>query len=74
MPSRVASCSFARELNPMQFFAFHLMPWDRLPADFDEKYETAWTWLPNSLYDPKHGVDQSDLAASPVRGSLPNST
>ena len=39
----------------MQFFAFHLMPWDRLPADFETKYESAWTWLPNSLYDPVHG-------------------
>ncbi len=39
----------------MHCFAFHLMPWDRLPADFDTKYETAWTWLPNSLYDPQHG-------------------
>ncbi len=39
----------------MQFFAFHLMPWDRLPADFGEKYESAWTWLPNSLYEPQHG-------------------
>lgn len=39
----------------MKFFAFHLMPWDRLPADFDEKYDTAWTWLPNSLYEPQHG-------------------
>src|ERR671922_1696709 len=39
----------------MQFFAFHLMPWDRLPADFATKYESAWTWLPNSIYDPKHG-------------------
>jgi alkanesulfonate monooxygenase SsuD/methylene tetrahydromethanopterin reductase-like flavin-dependent oxidoreductase (luciferase family) len=39
----------------MHCFAFHLMPWDRLPADFDTKYESAWTWLPNSIYDPKHG-------------------
>jgi alkanesulfonate monooxygenase SsuD/methylene tetrahydromethanopterin reductase-like flavin-dependent oxidoreductase (luciferase family) len=31
------------------------MPWDRLPQNFDEQYESAWTWLPNSLYDPKHG-------------------
>jgi len=31
------------------------MPWDRLPADFDTKYESAWTWLPNSIYDPQHG-------------------
>jgi alkanesulfonate monooxygenase SsuD/methylene tetrahydromethanopterin reductase-like flavin-dependent oxidoreductase (luciferase family) len=39
----------------MQFFAFHLMPWDRLPADFSTKYESAWTWLPNSIYEPRHG-------------------
>ncbi len=39
----------------MHCFAFHLMPWDRLPADFGTQYETAWTWLPNSLYDPEHG-------------------
>jgi alkanesulfonate monooxygenase SsuD/methylene tetrahydromethanopterin reductase-like flavin-dependent oxidoreductase (luciferase family) len=39
----------------MHCFAFHLMPWDRLPADFATKYESAWTWLPNSLYDPAHG-------------------
>jgi hypothetical protein len=41
----------------MHCFAFHLMPWDRLPADFGDKYESAWTWLPNSLYDPQHGHD-----------------
>jgi alkanesulfonate monooxygenase SsuD/methylene tetrahydromethanopterin reductase-like flavin-dependent oxidoreductase (luciferase family) len=39
----------------MNCFAFHLMPWDRLPADFATKYESAWTWLPNSIYDPVHG-------------------
>ncbi|HHM12523.1 MAG TPA: LLM class flavin-dependent oxidoreductase [Planctomycetaceae bacterium] len=39
----------------MQFFAFHLMPWDRLPDDFEQRYETAWTWIPNSLYEPEHG-------------------
>src|SRR6185437_16583913 len=39
----------------MHCFAFHLMPWDRLTADFGDKYESAWTWLPNSLYDPAHG-------------------
>ena len=39
----------------MQFFTFHLMPWDRLPEDFEEHHDTAWTWLPNSLYDPEHG-------------------
>jgi alkanesulfonate monooxygenase SsuD/methylene tetrahydromethanopterin reductase-like flavin-dependent oxidoreductase (luciferase family) len=39
----------------MQFFCFHLMPWDRLPDDFEKRYESAWTWIPNSLYDPAHG-------------------
>jgi alkanesulfonate monooxygenase SsuD/methylene tetrahydromethanopterin reductase-like flavin-dependent oxidoreductase (luciferase family) len=39
----------------MQFFTFHLMPWDRLPEDFESKYDSAWTWLPNEIYDPEHG-------------------
>ncbi|EAQ82502.1 LLM class flavin-dependent oxidoreductase [Blastopirellula marina] len=39
----------------MKFFAFHLMPWDRLPADFAERYDSAWTTVPNSLYDSQHG-------------------
>jgi alkanesulfonate monooxygenase SsuD/methylene tetrahydromethanopterin reductase-like flavin-dependent oxidoreductase (luciferase family) len=39
----------------MKFFAFHLMPWDRLPDDFEQRYRSAWTWVPNSLYDPEHG-------------------
>ena len=39
----------------MKFFAFHLMPWDRLPSDFAQNHRSAWTWLPNSLFDPKHG-------------------
>lgn len=39
----------------MQFFVFHLMPYDKLPDDFGDKYKTAWTWIPNSLYDPVRG-------------------
>ncbi|MBM4001846.1 MAG: LLM class flavin-dependent oxidoreductase [Planctomycetes bacterium] len=39
----------------MKFFAFHLMPWDRLPADFAQRHASAWTWIPNALYDPAHG-------------------
>ena len=31
------------------------MPWDRLPEDFEDRYESAWTLVPNSLYDPEHG-------------------
>jgi alkanesulfonate monooxygenase SsuD/methylene tetrahydromethanopterin reductase-like flavin-dependent oxidoreductase (luciferase family) len=33
------------------------MPWPYLPADFAEKYDSAWIWLPNSLYDPVKGHD-----------------
>ena len=39
----------------MQFYFFHLMPYDRLPADFDEKYDSAWVTFPNRHYDPEHG-------------------
>ena len=41
----------------MNFFAFHLMPWDRLPDDFEQRFESAWTKLPNSIYEPVHGHD-----------------
>ena len=39
----------------MQFYFFHLMSWPYLPDDFDQKYDSAWVWLPNSLYDPVKG-------------------
>ena len=41
----------------MKFFFFHLMPWPYLPDNFDEIYDSAWVWLPNSLYYPKKGAD-----------------
>ncbi len=41
----------------MQYYFFHLMPWPYLPADFDAKYDSAWIWLPNRLYDPVKGHD-----------------
>jgi alkanesulfonate monooxygenase SsuD/methylene tetrahydromethanopterin reductase-like flavin-dependent oxidoreductase (luciferase family) len=41
----------------MQYYFFHLMSWPYLPADFDEKYDSAWVWVPNSLYDPARGHD-----------------
>ena len=41
----------------MQYYFFHLMSWPYLPDDFDEKYDSAWVWLPNSLYDPVKGHD-----------------
>src|SRR5260370_13148638 len=33
------------------------MPWPSRPDDFDAKYDSAWVWLPNSLYDPVKGHD-----------------
>lgn len=42
-------------MNKLEFHYFHLMPWPYLPADFDEKYKSAWVTLPNSLYDPQKG-------------------
>src|SRR5207237_6558266 len=44
-----------RAMNKLQFHYFHLMPWPYLPADFDEKYDSAWVTLPNSIYDPAKG-------------------
>src|SRR5215210_7161783 len=41
----------------MQYYFFHLMPWPYLPDDFDRQYDSAWVWLPNSLYDPVKGHD-----------------
>jgi alkanesulfonate monooxygenase SsuD/methylene tetrahydromethanopterin reductase-like flavin-dependent oxidoreductase (luciferase family) len=41
----------------VQYFFFHLMPWPYLPDDFETKYDSAWVWLPNSLYDPVKGHD-----------------
>jgi alkanesulfonate monooxygenase SsuD/methylene tetrahydromethanopterin reductase-like flavin-dependent oxidoreductase (luciferase family) len=41
----------------VQYFFFHLMSWPYLPDDFDDKYDSAWIWLPNSLYDPVKGHD-----------------
>jgi alkanesulfonate monooxygenase SsuD/methylene tetrahydromethanopterin reductase-like flavin-dependent oxidoreductase (luciferase family) len=41
----------------MKFFFFHLMPWPRLPDDFDEKYASSFVVLPNSYYDPVYGHD-----------------
>src|SRR4051812_2246311 len=43
--------------EPMQYFFFHLMSWPYLPPDFAAKYDSAWIWLPNALYDPVKGHD-----------------
>ncbi|MBI3407863.1 MAG: LLM class flavin-dependent oxidoreductase [Planctomycetes bacterium] len=39
----------------MKVFFFHLMPWPYLPENFDKKYDSAWVWCPNTLYDPIKG-------------------
>jgi alkanesulfonate monooxygenase SsuD/methylene tetrahydromethanopterin reductase-like flavin-dependent oxidoreductase (luciferase family) len=41
----------------VQYFFFHLMSWPHLPPDFAEHYDSAWVWVPNSLYDPAKGDD-----------------
>jgi alkanesulfonate monooxygenase SsuD/methylene tetrahydromethanopterin reductase-like flavin-dependent oxidoreductase (luciferase family) len=41
----------------MKVFFFHLMPWPYLPEDFDEKFDSAWVWCPNSLFDPVKGQE-----------------
>jgi alkanesulfonate monooxygenase SsuD/methylene tetrahydromethanopterin reductase-like flavin-dependent oxidoreductase (luciferase family) len=41
----------------VQYYFFHLMSWPYLPADFAQKYDSAWVWLPNALYDPAKGHD-----------------
>lgn len=45
-------------MNKLQFHYFHLMPWPFLPDDYDEKYDSAWITLPNSIYDPVKGHRQ----------------
>ena len=41
----------------MRFYAFHLMPWPYLPADFGATHDTAWVICENDLYDPKRGQE-----------------
>jgi alkanesulfonate monooxygenase SsuD/methylene tetrahydromethanopterin reductase-like flavin-dependent oxidoreductase (luciferase family) len=37
--------------QPVQLFCWHFMAYPHLPADFDEKYDTGWVTVPNSLWD-----------------------
>ena len=39
----------------MKFFFFHLMSWPYLPDDFEKRYDSAWIWCPNTLFDPEKG-------------------
>ena len=38
----------------MKFIWFHLMPYDKLPEGFPQKYHSVWVDPPSSLADPKH--------------------
>src|SRR5260370_29385242 len=33
------------------------MSWPYLPPGFADEHDSAWVWLPNSLYDPRRGHD-----------------
>jgi hypothetical protein len=39
----------------MLFVCVHFMPWPHLPADFEQRHESAWPTLPNNLDDPARG-------------------
>lgn len=38
-------------MHPVQLYSWHFMPYPYLPADFDERYESGWVTVPNSLWD-----------------------
>ncbi|HEU5378186.1 MAG TPA: LLM class flavin-dependent oxidoreductase [Ktedonobacteraceae bacterium] len=44
-------------MNKLSFHYHNMMPWPYLPDDYDEKYDSAWVTLPNSIYDPVKGHD-----------------
>jgi alkanesulfonate monooxygenase SsuD/methylene tetrahydromethanopterin reductase-like flavin-dependent oxidoreductase (luciferase family) len=38
-------------MKAVQLFCWHFMAYPYLPRDFDEKYESGWVTVPNSLWD-----------------------
>jgi len=38
-------------MRTVECYAWHFMPWPYLPKDFDERYESGWVTVPNSLFD-----------------------
>lgn len=38
-------------MTPVRLFVWHFMPYPYLPDDFDERFETAWATVPNTLWD-----------------------
>ena len=41
----------------MEFYFFHLMPYPKLPADFYDRYDSAWVTCPNELFDARRGTE-----------------
>lgn len=39
----------------METYVFHLMPWQDLPPDFAQQYETVWVDFPNTHYRAERG-------------------
>lgn len=39
----------------MKFVSFNLMPYQYLPDDFEDRYDSVWVTVPKKLYDPKKG-------------------
>ncbi|GAA4714192.1 LLM class flavin-dependent oxidoreductase [Brevibacillus fulvus] len=39
----------------VQVFAFHLMPYGKMPEDFNERYDSSWVTYSNANYDPEYG-------------------
>lgn len=38
-------------MRPVQLFCWHFMAYPYLPPDFDQKYDTGWVTVPNTLWD-----------------------
>jgi len=38
-------------MHPVKLFCWHFMAYPYLPEDFDEKYDTGWVTVPNSLWN-----------------------
>ena len=36
-------------MHPVRLFCWHFMAYPHLPPDFDEKYDSGWVTVPNSL-------------------------
>ncbi|MEE2661983.1 MAG: LLM class flavin-dependent oxidoreductase [Pseudomonadota bacterium] len=38
-------------MHPVKLFCWHFMAYPYLPEDFDQKYDSGWVTVPNSLWD-----------------------